>query len=270
MPIRDIVHIDEDKCDGCGLCVPNCAEGAIQIIDGKARLVGEVFCDGLGACLGTCPRDAITIEKREADAFDEEKTLEHMKSLRGQGAPKPASAPALAPAPAPAAAAPRPAGGFGCPGAMARNLAPRPTAGAQAPAQNACCPTTELPATESQLGHWPVQLRLVPATAHFLQDADLLVVADCVPVACPDFHRRFLPGKTVVVACPKLDDMEANALKLRAIAAESGVRSISVLRMEVPCCSGLSRLTHLAVAESGRDIPVSDVIIGLDGKVMQQ
>lgn len=229
--LRNIVKIDEDKCNGCGLCVPACAEGAIQIIDGKARLVAENLCDGLGACLGDCPRDAITMEQREANEFDEEAVEKAAK----------------------ASARPAPAHG-GCPSSRAMNLTPKPeTGGSEASRQ-------------SRLGNWPVQLNLVPPTAPFLQEADLLLAADCAPFAYADFHKDFLNDKTLVIGCPKLDDGQVYLEKLTRMLQENTINSLTVVRMEVPCCSGLATIAQQALAASGKQIPFETVTIGIKGE----
>jgi Fe-S-cluster-containing hydrogenase component 2 len=232
--IREIVKIDEEKCNGCGLCVPACAEGAIQIIDGKARLVADNLCDGLGACLGHCPQDAITIERRNADHFDEEQVAAHLKT---NAAP---------------AARPRAAHG-GCPSARLHHLEP---------------PATQEDtggSRQSHLGHWPVQLQLVPPTAPFLANADLLLAADCAPFAYADFHRDILQSKTLLIGCPKLDDGQAYLNRLTAIVQQNHIRRLTVVRMEVPCCAGLVSLAQQAVAASGKDIPVETITIGIRG-----
>ena len=238
--VRKIVRIDPDKCDGCGLCAGDCAEGAIQIIDGKARLVAENLCDGLGNCLGTCPRDAITVEEREADEFDETAVIEVGRRHE---------------APAPGVPDKLPCG---CPGTMARKLAPRPPA-----------PSCEGERTRpSQLGHWPVQLALVPPAGDLWQDADVLIAAGCVAFAMPDFHERLLAGKTVAVACPKLDDIRTHIEKLAAIFADNDIRSITVAHMEVPCCTGIIHAVDVALVRAGRtDIPFTDITVGVDGTV---
>ncbi len=230
---RKIVKIDETKCNGCGLCVPSCAEGALQIIDGKARLVSDRYCDGLGACLGECPQDAISIEERPSEEFDEKAAAEHLGR-------KPVPAPRE-----PACA---------CPGSAVRELATEDNA----PVEGASQP--------SSLRHWPVQLALVPPAAPFLRGADVVLVADCVPFAYAGFHRDFLRNRSVIVACPKLDDFEAHLEKLTAIMRSSGLKSLTVVHMEVPCCSGLVYMAREAVKRSGRDIPVREVTITIRGE----
>jgi NAD-dependent dihydropyrimidine dehydrogenase PreA subunit len=256
--LRKIVRIDEAKCDGCGQCVPSCAEGAIAIVGGKARLVGDVLCDGLGACLGECPQGAITVIEREAAAFDEEAVKAHLARARPGAsaghAPPPPAAPQR-PRLSVLAAGPAPSNGGGCPGSRPMTLQRDASAGGG--------PATGV----SRLGQWPVQLHLVPAGAPYFQGADLLVAADCVPFAYARFHDDFLEGRAVVVGCPKLDDVSPYAEKLAAIVAQGGVRSVTVVRMEVPCCGGISRLAREAVAASGREVPFRDVVVGVDGQV---
>lgn len=232
--VRKIVQIDEEKCDGCGLCVPACHEGAIQIIDGKAKLVEDRLCDGLGDCLGECPQDAITIIEREAEEFDEEAVEEHLERLSATEE------------------APRSAGG--CPGAAMLNLMAEDTA--EEPAGG------EQP---SQLGNWPVQLTLVPPHAPWLENADLLISADCVPYALGSFHRDLLAGKRVITACPKLDDVEPYLTKLTEIFRTHDLRRVTVARMEVPCCSGLVALVRRALEDAGSDVPFEEHIVNIGG-----
>jgi len=229
---RNIVKIDEEKCNGCGLCVPACAEGAIQIINGKAKLIADNLCDGLGACLGDCPQDAITIEQREADYFDEQAVTTSQSAVKA------------------------PVHGGGCPSAQAQKLSPAPIS-----------VTAKTETGPSQLGNWPVQLKLVPPNAPFLTGADLLLAADCVPFAYPDFHQKYLSGKTLLIGCPKLDDVEAYLEKLTAILSQNDIQRLTVLHMEVPCCTGLLSLAHQALAASGKDIPFEAVTIGIKGEV---
>ena len=239
--MRNIVKIDEDKCDGCGLCVPSCAEGAIEIVDGKARLVGENLCDGLGACLGECPRDAIIIEERPAEAFDEQSVERHLAERTGS--------PKLRPPPT-------------CPGTMLRDL----RANCKPPAE-----TDGKADRPSQLGQWPVQLALVPAESSIWQDADVLIVTDCVPFAMADFHDRLLAGKTVAVVCPKLDDLAPHIEKLTRIFENHDIRSITVGHMEVPCCIGIVHAVTKALEAAGKtNIPVSDVTVKIDGSIARQ
>ncbi len=239
---RKIVQIDESKCNGCGLCVPSCAEGAIEIVDGKARLAADIYCDGLGACLGECPQDAITVIEREAQAFDEEATEQHLEHLAQQ---RQAADKADTPT-------------SGCPGAMAQSLPIHQPQAAAAP--------QDAGSEASQLSHWPVQLHLVPPTAPFLKQADLLLVADCVPFAFSDFHGQFLRGRPVVIGCPKLDDPHAYVEKLAQMVTASKINSITVIHMEVPCCTGLVRIAESALQMVGSKIPLEDVTISIRGQ----
>ncbi|MBP7867784.1 MAG: 4Fe-4S binding protein [Acidobacteria bacterium] len=256
MSTRNIIKIDEEKCDGCGLCVTACAEGAIRIVDGKAKVVGESLCDGLGACLGHCPQGALTIEQREAPDFDPVAVERH---LAGEAAPAASACPSAA------HARPfHPAGGItghGCPGSAARTL----TRTAPSAADLAVAP----PAV-SRLENWPVQLHLVPVRAEHLQGADLVIAADCAPFAYPDFHRSFLGGKTLLIGCPKLDDTGAYLDKLTRMFAGNALQSIHVVHMEVPCCFGLVRLVADAVRASGRPVPVKVTKISLGGEILEQ
>jgi len=232
--IRKIVRIDEDKCNGCGACVPACAEGAIQIIDDKAKLISEKYCDGLGACLGECPQGAITVEERAAEEFDEEATKLHLKKENHTMDELPC----------------------GCPSATVTQFERHETTGG-AP--------IEATNQHSMLSHWPVQLTLVPSTAPFLRGADLMLAADCVPFAYAGFHQDFLKNHTLLVACPKLDDFQAHLKKLTDILNHSSVKSLTVAHMEVPCCSGLVHMVKQAIQLSGKDIPLKEVTIGIKG-----
>jgi len=234
MVLRKIVKIDEELCDGCGQCIPNCAEGALQIIDGKARLVSEVYCDGLGACLGHCPRGAITIEEREADPFNEAAVHAHLTSQA-----HPTEEPALE---------------CGCPSTTVQTL-------------EGGTPTPRT--AESALRHWPVQLRLVPIKAPFFDDADLLVAADCVPFAYPDLHGTLLAGRSVVIGCPKFDDARGYAEKLGEILKQNDVRRVTVVHMEVPCCSGLDWIIGRAMEASGKQIPVRRHVVTVRGELQE-
>ncbi len=254
MAVREIVKIDEEKCNGCGLCVPNCAEGAIQVINGKANLVSEIYCDGLGACLGHCPQGAITIEKRSAKEFDEQATNEHLKKL-GNAAPMQSTHSAAQAHHAPAA----PHSQFhGCPGAMARELTPAAKGGTSASA----------PRISSELAQWPVQLALVNPSAPFFKNADLLIAADCAPFAYANFHSDLLKGKVLAIGCPKLDDTSAYVEKLADLFKNGSIKSVTIAHMEVPCCFGLEGVVETAVRESGKKIPVKNVILSLQGERM--
>ncbi|HAU39210.1 MAG TPA: 4Fe-4S ferredoxin [Phycisphaerales bacterium] len=243
---RKIVKIDPDKCNGCGLCVPKCAEGAIQIVDGKARLAAENLCDGLGNCLGECPRGAITIEERPAEAFDEQAVAKHLSAAK--------------------AAEPAPKLPCGCPGTMARRFhAPARATGCTS------CETSPAPARRSELTHWPVQLTLLAEKGDLWQGADVLFAADCVAYAMADFHERLLAGgKTLAVACPKLDDGSAYVEKLARIFANNDLRSITIARMEVPCCGGLERIVRAALEQAGCDVPVKTIVVSVHGELMSE
>ena len=239
---RKIIEIDEEKCDGCGNCVPSCAEGAIQIVEGKAKVIADKYCDGLGACLGDCPQGALHIVEREADEFDEEAVHELLKQQK-------------------AAKSSAPAGG--CPSAAMKTF---PMSG-PAPGMIGK-PGTPASGGPSALGHWPVQIRLVPAGAPFLRDADLLIAADCVPVAYPSFHKDFLDGKAVMIGCPKFDDADGYVDKLAQVFAQSGIKSITSVIMEVPCCSGLPMIIKKALEKSGMDIPYEEVVVSARGEIL--
>jgi len=266
---RKIVRIDEDKCDGCGACVPSCAEGAIRVIDGKARLLAENLCDGLGNCLGKCPKDAIIIEERPAEEFDEAAVEKHFNAENAESAEKKAQASGgetQAASYGLQATGHGPHGGGGCPGTRPRQLQPaaqsKPRAGLPAGAGG--------PGPVSRLGQWPVQLALVPAAGPIWQDADVLIAADCVGFALPDFHERLLAGKTLVIACPKLDDVEPYVAKLTEIFTRNAIRSITMAHMEVPCCGGIVRAVQAALAASGRtDIRMTDITVGIDGTIQR-
>jgi Pyruvate/2-oxoacid:ferredoxin oxidoreductase delta subunit len=242
MATRKIVKIDEEKCTGCGLCIPNCAEGALQIVDGKAKLITDKFCDGLGACLGHCPEDAITVIEREAEEFDEKAVEAFLHKKEG-------SKPQPQPQPEPVF--------MGCPSSRAMHF--------KVPEVQTETVSTTL--SISQLTQWPVQLKLVPINAPYFQDADLLIAADCVPFAYPDFHRDFLKGKALVVGCPKLDDIQFYKEKLTEIFKTNSIKSVAVPYMEVPCCFGLVKVTEDAIAASGKNIPFKKIKIGIRGDI---
>ena len=274
---RQIIKIDEEKCTGCGDCIINCPEGALQLIDGKARLVSEVACDGLGACIGHCPFDAITVEEREAPPYDERSVVaeiaakganvlkahllhlkEHGQSrylgealtyLREQGIPIPDLG--------------GPAAGHGtacgCPGATPRDLS-RETPKAS--------PAGQIP---SALGQWPIQLHLISPAAAYFRKADLLVAADCTAFAVGNFHGNWLAGKKLVIACPKLDEgTDIYLEKLTALINQAEVNTITVMIMEVPCCGGLSHLVQKAAAQAGRKVPIKEVVVGIDGEILRE
>ncbi len=211
---RKIVQIDESKCNGCGACIPKCAEGALQIINGKARLVKDTYCDGLGACLGHCPQDAITITEREAEEFDQNEVHEYLKSKE---TPK---------------------------------------------------PTTPAASTEPQRPQWPIKLDLVPPKAPFFEGAHLLLAADCAPVALKSFHD-LMAGKRIVIGCPKFNDARAYAAKLTEILKQNNIASITVVHMEVPCCTGLKWAVNKAIAESGKQVPVKEYEVKIGGELFE-
>ncbi len=249
--LRDIVRIDEELCDGCGVCVPSCAEGAIEIKDGKAVLVAEKYCDGLGACLGQCPKDAITVIKREADAFDEEAVEERLEEL--QKGEQEDNVPSK----------PLPNLGCGCPGSAMATFAPAKS-GPKPKAE-----VSEISGT-SALSNWPIQIRLIPPHAPFLKGADLLVAADCAPAAYPALHQDLLPGKVIMLGCPKFDDIQDYVQRFVEIFNQAGINSVTVLSMEVPCCAGLADIVRQAMHVSGKRIPYQELIISRQGEVMSE
>ncbi len=245
---RQIITIDPEKCNGCGLCVDACAEGAIQLVDGKARLVRDDYCDGLGACLGECPQGAITMTEREAAPFDPRAVTAHL----GHACP-PSSAPAM------------PHGGHrpgGCPGMAMLDFGQASPSSAAMSSGGGSAP--------SALRQWPIQLHLVPPTAPYWQGADLLLAADCTAFALGGFHGELLSGRRLIIACPKLDDTAGYVEKLAAILADNDIRSLTVARMEVPCCGGLVRIAQQALAASGRNLPCEVVTIGLQGDLRRE
>jgi len=257
MAIREMVKIDEDKCDGCGLCVPSCAEGAIQIVDGKARLVADNLCDGLGACLGDCPRGAITIEKREADDFDEVAVSDRLKQIGREPAGHSHPAPLAGGCPsAQVKSFAAPSHGGGCPSARLMNFSKQEETSADAGGQR-----------PSELRQWPVLLNLVPPTAPFLAGKEVLLSADCAPFAYADFHKDILKGRSVVVGCPKFDDAQLYIEKLSAMIKAGGITKIVVAHMEVPCCSGLIAIAKQAIEKSGVDMPLETIKIGIQGEL---
>lgn len=289
---RTVIEIDEELCDGCGLCAGGCHESAIQIIDGKARLVGDSLCDGLGACVGECPRGAISVIEREAEAYDEREVIDrivpkgqatlaaHLKHLRDHGQDtwlaqgiaalkeKGIVIPGFESA-RPAAAAHADGHAFGaCPGSMARSFPAGASAqpgGAQAPARAASSPA-HAGGLASRLEQWPVQLHLINPRAPYFRGADILVAADCTAFACGAFHQALLAGRRLVIACPKLDSgKEIYVDKIRALAEESGAASITVAIMDVPCCGGLKRIVDEAMAASSVATPVHTVVVSSQG-----
>ena len=242
---RKIIEIDEELCDGCGQCVPSCAEGALEIVKGKAKLVAEVYCDGLGACLGECPTGALRVTEREADEFDEE-AVEAFLNAKAKEAPAQEETMAC-----------------GCPSSQIQDFTSiRGCEGANQPVSQE--------SQDSALAHWPVQIKLVPPTAPFLKGADLLVAADCTPVAYPNFHRDFLKGKAVMVGCPKLDDAEEYVQKFADVFRTAGIKSVSVVVMEVPCCQGLPVIVQKGMERAGKNIPMEKLVISSRGDLLSR
>jgi len=256
--LRKIIKIDEEKCDGCGVCIPSCPEGALQIAEThkgpKARLVKENFCDGLGACLGDCPQDALTVEEKEVEEYDEEGVIAHIKEKSPELLEK-----HLKHLKEHAAELPQHhshAGISSCPSAQMLHWEEKKK-------------TSEKKAeVYSELRQWPIQLHLVPPKAPYFQNADLVIAADCVPFAYADFHQDFLKEKSLVIGCPKLDDVEFYRKKLIDIFRNSDIKSITVVNMEVPCCFGLQYIVKEAIEESGKKIPYSQVVVSIKGEVI--
>ncbi len=275
---RKIIRIDEEKCNGCGACIPNCHEGALQIIDGKARLISDLFCDGLGACLGHCPEGAITIIEREAEAYDERKVMElivpkgrntilaHLEHLRDHNEQefldqaiqylkennidmKPETIQTTHP-------------GCGCPGSREADFREEK----QETIQD--LPTAGAP---SELRQWPVQLHLLNPNAPYFRNADVLLTADCVAFAMGDYHAKYLKGKSVAIACPKLDsNRESYVEKLTSMIRDAKINTMQVIMMEVPCCGGLLHMAQTAREKSGRNIPIKQSIISIRGEVLEE
>lgn len=278
-PTRSIITIDENLCNGCGECVTGCHEGALQLIDGKARLVSELFCDGLGACIGECPVGAITIEERECEPYDELAVMEriapkggatilaHLKHLKDHGEEQylqqgidyikkhnlnvdvqqlTADSPKLA---------------CGCSGTMERSFV-----ASAAPAHDACAHTQQ-----SELTHWPVQLHLLNPQASYLANADMVLASDCSAFACGDFHSRFLRGRKLAIACPKLDsNKDVYVSKIAQLIDGAKINTLTVIMMEVPCCGGLLQLARMAAQQASRKIPIKQVVVGVQGNVLDE
>lgn len=234
---RKIIEIDESLCNGCGQCVTGCAEGALEIIEGVAKIVADHFCDGLGACIGHCPTGALKIIEREAPEFDEHAVEERLAELKK--APQ---------APSPC----------GCMSSAPMSMTPCQTANA---------PTAQAPVSGSALASWPIKLRLVPPNAPFLKGAKLLLAADCVPPAFPAFHSAFLPGRVALMGCPKFDDVHSYVDKLAEIIRQNDIADITVLQMEVPCCAGMSRIAAMAIAASGKAVTATQVVVTRRGEI---
>lgn len=248
--VRNIIQIDEDLCDGCGQCVPDCAEGSLKIIDGKARLVADKLCDGLGACLGSCPTGALKVIKREADEFDEEAVEAYLEEEKKKAEPqKPATM------------------DCGCASTHIQSFKPSlPVGGSSCQSANK---PTQIPMSNSgnsALTHWPVQIRLIPAHAPFLQNANLLVAADCTAVAVRNFQEKYLEGKTVMMGCPKFDDAESYVQRFAEIISTCNLKSLTVLIMEVPCCSAMNVIVRKAIEKAGKSVPVEQITISTRGE----
>jgi len=234
--MRKIIEINEELCDGCGQCVPSCAEGAIRIVAGKAKVISDNLCDGLGACLGECPNDALKIVEREAEEFDEDAVEKHLETSQ-----KKQEAPTIA---------------CGSPSSQVKILTRGPAAG-------------NLPAAgSSALGQWPIKIRLVPPTAPFLKGADLLVIADCVAAAYPNLHQELLNGRAVMMGCPKFDDAEGYVRKFADVFTAAGLKSVTIVSMEVPCCSGLPFIVKKGLAASGKRLPMNEIVINARGEIL--
>jgi len=271
---RTIIRIDEMKCSGCGQCIPGCPEGALQIIDGKARLISDLFCDGLGACIGTCPEGAITTEEREAEPYDEDRVMEnivkagtntikaHLKHLKEHGEDK-----LLSQAVAflqrnniPVPKMEEEACQHGCPGSAARAI-DRKQESVHTPAQAT--------SVQSELKQWPVQLHLINPNAPYLQNADLLISADCVPFAYANFHQKFVKGRIVITLCPKLDQgIDKYIEKLSQIFKTKSINSITIVRMEVPCCGGTEIIVQKALEQAGVTKMVKVSVISINGEIL--
>lgn len=299
--LRKIIQIDEEKCNGCGLCIPNCHEGALQIIDGKARLVSDLFCDGLGACIGHCPEGAIEVVEREAEAYDERRVmetivpkgrntilahLEHLRDHKEFDLLKQAVAyikendidlsPAQEPTPVIASSAiypnlkeairdTKPASACGCSGSRPIDFK------IDMEQVNASVNETPLSPAPSELRQWPVQLHLLNPQASYFKNADVVLAADCVAFAMGNFHQAYLKGKTLAIACPKLDtNKDSYVEKLAAMIKDSLINTMTVVMMEVPCCGGLMQLAQVAMQQAGREIPLKRVIISIKGEVLEE
>ncbi|MFX1367842.1 MAG: ATP-binding protein [Promethearchaeota archaeon] len=232
---RLMITIDEERCTGCGLCVPSCAEGALQIIDEKAKVISESFCDGLGACLGECPEGALSLREVDTVEFDEEAALAHVAATRCEDPAKP------------------------CEGSEAFEYSSH--------GEGAHDNAVPKKATPSRLDHWPVKMRLVASNHPAFTDAHLLLIADCVGPAYAGLHEDFIKGKTPILMCPKFEDYQPNLDKLTVIMQTHNIKDVAVLRMEVPCCGGIDRLARVALEQSGKQLPIRTYTIGVRGDI---
>ncbi|MBU1040398.1 MAG: 4Fe-4S ferredoxin [Proteobacteria bacterium] len=246
---RKLITVNEELCNGCGNCVTGCAEGALAIVDGKAKLVNEVFCDGLGACLGECPTGALVVVEVEAEDFNPDAVVKHLTS-QGRSVPDHMPDPASL-----RLGAPKPHGG-GCPSRQVMSL--------KTPCQQANVPAAQSGGA-SNLSHWPIQLRLVPPTAPFLKNARLLLTADCVPPSFPDFNAKLLPGRVMLLGCPKFDDAQSYIDKLADILRENAIQDVTVVQMEVPCCNGMTAIALRAAQAANINVPIETIVITRDG-----
>ena len=237
--VREVVKIDEELCDGCGLCVPGCHEGALQVLEGKARLISDLMCDGLGACLGHCPRGAITIEKREAGSYSESKVMSEVhgrSDVHAQHAPG------------------------GCPGSRTMTFEPKTVV-----------MEPETITGQSELRQWPVQMHLVNPVAPYFKNADVLIAADCTAFATGGFHSQYLRGKSLAIACPKLDsEIEVYIEKIQIMIEEAKVNTLTVIIMQVPCCMGLLQMVKTAASLARRKVPVKLIVAGIEGKILKE
>ena len=243
--MRKIVEIDEELCDGCGQCLPSCAEGALQIVEGKAKLVGDKYCDGLGACLGECPNDALKTVEREAEAFDEEAVEALLKS---RGEQKEGDGPVLQ---------------CECPSTLLQSFSPPLD-------QEATVGPISRASVTSALSHWPIQINLVPPTAPFLKGANLLVAADCTSFTYRNFHEDFLKAKILMVGCPKFDEVKTYIRKFAEIFSTADIKSVMIAVMEVPCCHGLPMVVKKAMDLSGKKVPTQVIVISTKGKILKK
>lgn len=247
---RKIISIDEDKCNGCRLCVEACHEGAIQLIDGKAKLISDQYCDGLGDCLPTCPTGAINMIEREAEEYSQEAVDKHLSESVATQHSHSGDLPC------------------GCPGTMSKKIEKKATL-VQPIQQSAAVQTPSFTPAGSELSQWPVQLKLVNTSADYFKNADLLVAADCTAFAYGNFHADFIKGKTTVIGCPKLDDNDFYTEKLAQILTQNNIKSITVVRMEVPCCGGIVSAVKRAMLNSGMIVPYREVTITIDGHIQE-
>lgn len=232
--IRKIIKIDEEKCNGCGLCAQACHEGAIGMVGGKAKLLRDDYCDGLGDCLPVCPTEAITFEEREAAPYDEEAVMKNKAKKEAQNLP------------------------CGCPGTQSRQIKRDSTP----------VVANEMPNFESQLSQWPVQIKLVPINAPYFENANLLIAADCTAFAYGDFHNKFIKNRITLIGCPKLDEGDY-AEKLTAIISNNNIKSVTVVRMQVPCCGGIENAVKKALQNSGKFLPWQVITISTDGRIIE-